>query len=59
MVKVCLQFQTIQSLTDFLQLIQNINCEINHQRLTVICELSEKELGMAISGFEAKVIKLP
>lgn len=59
MVKVCLQFQTIQSLTDFLQLIQNINCEINHQRLTVICELSEKELEMAISGFEAKVIKLP
>jgi hypothetical protein len=56
MKKVCLQFQTITKLTDFLQLIENINCEINRQRLTVICEISEKELEMAIMDFDAQAI---
>lgn len=51
-----LQFETIVALNDFLSIIQNVNCEINRQRLTVICELSEAELNQALHTFGAKII---
>lgn len=59
MKKVCLQFQSITMLNDFMQVIKNINCEINRQRLTMICEISERELQMAKENFGAQVIEEP
>gem|GEM_PF-2041558 len=53
---VCLQFESLITLTDFMAVISNVNCEINHQRLTVLCQVSADELQLAVSSFGAKII---
>lgn len=53
---VCLQFENNVALTDFLAVIENINCEINHRQLTIICHVSDDELALALKSFGAKVI---
>jgi hypothetical protein len=53
---ICLQFESIIALKDFLAVIRNINCEVNYHRLTIICELTEEELQLAIRSFGAKQI---
>jgi hypothetical protein len=57
MKKVCFQFPSITMMNDFLQVIENINCEFNHQRLTLICELTERECQMAIEDFGARLFE--
>jgi hypothetical protein len=56
MKSVFLQFETLVALTDFMAVINNVNCEINHQRLTVLCQVSADELQLAISSFGGKII---
>ena len=53
---VCLQFETLVALTDFMAVINNVNCEINHQRVTLLCQVSADELQLAVSSFGAKII---
>jgi hypothetical protein len=58
MKEVCLQFEAISAMTNFLSVLENNNCEINRQRLTILCEISAEELELAIRSFGACVVDI-
>jgi hypothetical protein len=56
MKKVSLQFLSILQLMDFTLAIDSNFCQMNKTTLVLTCELSEKEINLATSGYEAIVV---
>ncbi|MDQ3681934.1 MAG: hypothetical protein M3352_02530 [Bacteroidota bacterium] len=56
MKKVSLQFLSILQLIDFTLAIDSNFCQMNKTTLVLTCELSEKEINLATSGYEAIVV---
>ncbi|HYO22233.1 MAG TPA: hypothetical protein VER36_07490 [Flavisolibacter sp.] len=57
MKRVLLQFENILELIEFIAAINNLNCDIDSNALTIFCDLSEMEIELAINGYGAAVIE--
>jgi hypothetical protein len=57
MKRVLLQFENILDLIDFITAINNLRCDINSKALTIFCALSEKEIELAVNGYNAIMIE--
>lgn len=55
--KVCLQFKDVLEILVFVDSIHKPECQVDVDKLTVTCALSEAEVELAINGFNASVKK--
>ena len=55
--KVILQFPDLKSLLDYSITIELVKCEVVRSRFILICELTTKEIELAINGYNAKLIE--
>lgn len=54
--KVCLQFGDVFHLLEFVEFTKTHECPIDSEKLTIVCELSEADLELAINGYHATVL---
>ena len=57
MKKVTLQFENIALLVDYLETIGMKKCRIFHENITVLCEASEADIELAVTGFGAVIVE--
>ena len=56
MLKATLQFKDVRDMRRFYLILTGDYIELNARTLTIICECTEKDVELAVSAFNAKVI---
>ncbi len=55
--KVILEFRDLKALLDYTLLTETNNCEIIRSKFTLICELTEADIALAMQEYKAVVIE--
>ena len=56
MKQVAVQFSSVGELIDFVHEAHTPTCEVNEENITLTCDLSERDLDLAVNGYHATVL---